>query len=173
MKITKIERFFIPNEITADTNNTIMQTPIETHSTSKLTPLIIRSEPAQTMTTDTISLPCLTTPYTLHFGSVEKLANFATTASYFIESAYADESQNPDNKKHIITSVKYEPDSVYNMTDGHAGKCWKVGVYDAETETFSNYAIRNWCDLVYHYATTKKLEFVDCTKPINRPRIPL
>jgi len=141
-----------------------MQTPTESK------PITISS---QTMSTDTIELPCLTTPYTLHFGSSAKLANYATTCSYFIERAHADESENPSNKKHVITSVKYQPDSVYNMTDGHAGKCWKVGVYDAETETFSNYAIRNWCDLVYHYATTKKLEFVDCTKPINRKRLPL
>lgn len=122
------------------------------------------------MSTDTISLPCLTTPYTLHFGSSAKLANYATTCSYFIECAYADESENPNDKKHVITAVKYETDSVYNMTDGHAGKCWKVTVYDAETETFSNYAIRNWCDLVYHYATAKKLEFVDRTIPFNSQR---
>ncbi len=125
------------------------------------------------MSTDTIELPCLTTPYTLHFGSSDKLANYVTSCSYFIERPCADESENPNNKKHVITSVKYEPDSVYKMTDGHAGKCWKVTVYDSETETFSNYAIRNWCDLIYHYSTKLQLEFVDRTKPFNCPRIPL
>lgn len=139
----KIECFFTPIEMSTDTLNPIM-------------------------TTDTIELPCFTTPYTLHYGSAAKYEDHSKCGSYFIERPSADESENQNNKKHVITSVKYQPDSVYNMTDGHAGKSWKIDVYNAETETFSTYAIRNWSDLTYHYAMNKQLEFVDRTKLVRR-----
>ena len=131
------------------------------------TSIINSSQSSQTMS-EIIKLPCFTTPTTLHFGSSDKYAEHSKCGSYFIECAHTDESENPNNKKHIITSVKYEPDGTYRMTDGHAGKCWIVGVEDAEKGTFSNYYIRNWCDLVCHYAMEMRLEFVDRTKLIRR-----
>ena len=114
------------------------------------------------------SLPCFIIPGTLHLGYNTKYLEYEKSISYFIERAHADESDNPNEKKHVITNVKYKPDNVYNMTDGHAGKCWIVIIYDAEKKTFSNYYIRNWCDLTFHYATNLNLEFVDCRKLSRR-----
>ena len=91
---------------------------------------------------------------TYHYGSDSNYVNHK--GAWF--------SSNPDNGiKHVITNVKYEPDSVYRMVDGYSGRCWIVTVYDSKMETFVNYYIRNWVDIVHYYNETLGLVFVDAS----------
>jgi hypothetical protein len=81
---------------------------------------------------------------TIHWGNHSNFERFV--GAYFIEV-----SLNTAIKKHVITKVKYEPDEIYNRVDGMAGCCWAVGVLDTNTNTTTNYHIRNWIDIVHHY----------------------
>lgn len=96
---------------------------------------------------DIIELPAASVAnVTYHYGSFSNYARY--TGESFIETA------NPEQGKiYVVTNVKYEPDSLYSTTDGYAGRCWTVTVYDSVIKTFANYYIRNWIDIVHHYET--------------------
>ncbi len=102
-----------------------------------------------------ISLPTIYRPMLLHFGSGSRYERFLY--SYFIKSISAPEEN--FIYKHIITSIKYQPDTLYSNVDGMSGKCWLVEVHDVENEKFIKYYIRNWTDIVEYYKE-KGLEFV-------------
>jgi hypothetical protein len=102
-----------------------------------------------------ISLPTIYRPMLLHFGSPAGYQRFEF--SYFIKTI-----SDPEENfiyKHIIHSVKYEPDKLYSTMDGMAGKCWIVEVLDVENEKSNKYYIRNWTDIVEYY-NEKGLKFV-------------
>jgi len=102
-----------------------------------------------------ISLPTIFRPMLLHFGSISGYERFQY--SYFIKTI-----SDPEENfiyKHIIISVKYQPDTLYSTVDGMFGKCWLVELHDIENEKFIKYYIRNWTDIVEYYKD-KGLEFV-------------
>jgi len=102
-----------------------------------------------------ISLPTICRPMMLHFGSESGYERFLY--SYFIKTI-----SDPEENfiyKHIITSIKYQPDKLYSTIDGMIGKCWIVELHDVENEKFINYYIRNWNDIVEYYKD-KGLKFV-------------
>lgn len=95
---------------------------------------------------DIIKLPAVSVAKsTYHYGSVSNYADY--TGEYFTETA------NPENGRLIITNVKYEPDSLYRMVDGYAGRCWIITLHDSKMDTIANYYIRNWIDIVHYYET--------------------
>jgi hypothetical protein len=96
---------------------------------------------------DIVELPAASVANpTYHYGSFSNYAKYI--GEYFIETA------NPEHGKlYVITNVIYEPDSLYRSTDGYAGRCWTVTVYDSVIKTFANYYIRNWIDIVHYYET--------------------
>lgn len=105
-----------------------------------------RKQHTHSRMTDIIKIPCYSTPLTMHFGSESNYQRFVGTA-YFI----CEKDKDLGAKKHRITGVTYDPDSVYGMTDGHAGNCWKVTVANDEDGSSATYSIRNWIDIVRHY----------------------
>ena len=101
-------------------------------------------------------LPCICRPSLYHYGSESNYQRFRF--SYFITNIY---DPNEDIiYKHIITDVKYQPDSVYSTCDGYFGKCWVVTINDAENNETDKYYIRNWIDIVEYYKE-KGLKFVE------------
>ena len=97
-----------------------------------------------------IKIPSAPISNAIHWGSSSKFERFVN--ANFIETA----TQNT----HKITNVKYEPDSIYQCVDGMAGCCWTVAVRDPITDTFANYYIRNWIDIV-HYYEQKGFQFIE------------
>ena len=56
--------------------------------------------------------------------------------------------------KAIIISIEYNPDELYNKTDGYAGNCWSANIMDSREINGSiiiTYNFRNFRDLVAHY----------------------
>ena len=103
-----------------------------------------------------VELPCICRPSLYHYGSESNYQRFRF--SYFITNIY---DPNEDIiYKHIITDVKYQPDSVYSTCDGYFGKCWIVTINDAENNETDKYYIRNWIDIVEYYKE-KGLKFVE------------
>jgi hypothetical protein len=98
-----------------------------------------------------INLPCSPIRNAIHWGHGSNFERFANKG-YFLEPA--------KNNKHIITNVKYEPDSVYQRVDGMAGCCWLVDVQEYGENTQKKYYIRNWIDIVHHYEQ-KGFKFVE------------
>ena len=78
-------------------------------------------------------------PHSIHWGSGSNFERFAN--SYFLEMASSVD-------KHVIASVKYEPDELYSRFDGIAGCCWIVTISEPFTQ---KYHIRNWVDIVHYY----------------------
>jgi len=102
-----------------------------------------------------IILPTICRPMMLHFGSESGYKRFIY--SYFIKKV-----SDPEENlifKHIITSIKYQPDKLYSTMDGMIGKCWIVEVHNIENDQSYKYYIRNWTDIVEYYKD-KGLEFV-------------
>ena len=77
---------------------------------------------------------------TIHCGRSSKYDRFCGT--YFA---------NTDFDKHIVVNVTYQPDKLYQVLDGMAGRCWMVVTQYITDLTFSNYYIRNWEDIVHYY----------------------
>lgn len=102
-----------------------------------------------------ILLPCICRPMMLHFGNQSDYGRFLY--SYFIKT-----DPEPDEifiYKHIINSVRYVPDDTYSLVDGMVGRCWIVTINNVENDTFDNFYIRNWIDIV-EYFKEKGLKFV-------------
>jgi hypothetical protein len=106
--------------------------------------------------TPILELPCICRPSLYHYGSESNYQRFCH--SYFITNIY---DPNEDIiYKHIITDVKYKPDSVYSTCDGYFGKCWVVTINDVENDKIEKYYIRNWIDIVEYYKE-KGIKFVE------------
>ena len=84
-----------------------------------------------------------------HFGKMIDLEKYV--GSYF--ESISVEEPNIINKA-IIHSIKYNTDEIYNRTDGYAGRCWTVTMYDSRLingEYTYHLNFRNFVDLVTHY----------------------
>ena len=83
-----------------------------------------------------------------HFGYMDDVKKFIE--NYFEE---INPTTNIINKAFII-SIEYNPNEIYNKTDGHAGHCWTAQISDSREingGSLITYNFRNFRDLVAHY----------------------
>lgn len=83
-----------------------------------------------------------------HFGSMFQLNGFINKHFEEINS-----TTNTINKA-IIIDIDYNPDEIYNKTDGYAGKCWTANISDSRLINgfpLITYNFRNFNDLLAHY----------------------
>jgi len=89
---------------------------------------------------------------TIHYGHGSNYERFANGSYFICDTSYLPPSQEAlESRKHYITAVEYDTDSLYRSTDGYAGNCWKVKVVDKATNVETTYRIRNWVDIVQNY----------------------
>ena len=84
-----------------------------------------------------------------HFGASIDLSKYS--GSYF-ENNNTDELNTID--KAIIISISYNPDEIYNTTDGYTGNCWSAIIHDARLiDNVHRYKLnfRNFSDLITHF----------------------
>lgn len=92
----------------------------------------------------------------LHFGSQSgyerfKFSHFEKNSDNFID-------------KLIINSVKYQPDTDYNNTDGYFGTCWIAEMIETnEISGYVYYHFRNFEDIVGFYLE-KGYKFIDMSE---------
>ena len=68
---------------------------------------------------------------TLHWGSCSNYERFCSDGSYFVKESAPED-------KHYVAEIKYQPDDLYSIMDGMAGRCWIVvirGKYTPATQT--------------------------------------
>lgn len=93
------------------------------------------------MTDQIIEVDASRKPTTLHWGSCSNYRRFCGACFTKYRGPILEE-------KLIVETVEYQPDKIYNLTDGMAGRCWIVEVRKLEYVTASKYYIRNWVDIV-------------------------
>lgn len=98
------------------------------------------------MTESVIKLEPSSRPNILHYGRDAGYERFK--GACFIEDCL---SSSPV-KDYIIVNVVYATDSLYQAHDGYYGRCWLIDIQDVKNDKLVTYYIRNWVDLVDHYA---------------------
>jgi hypothetical protein len=73
-------------------------------------------------------------------------SNYKNLRWCWFEEKYFD--KNNYIHKSIILEINYNPDKIYNTTDGYYGRCWTAVILSAEDGTQKTYNFRNFADLV-------------------------
>ena len=82
----------------------------------------------------------------LHFGknsNYEKLKGSYFEQENVLEDGFI--------YKSIIYKIQYEPDDIYNETDGNAGRCWSAQIIDGEDNNLVLYYFRNFYELEIYF----------------------
>ena len=82
-----------------------------------------------------------------HFGAAHSIKSF--------EGCWFEEIEPDVNNKFInkvvIIETKYEPNEVYNRTDGYAGNCWEAILTDSCNDNVITFRFRDFVDLIIYY----------------------